>query len=386
MATGCLSSPNIPDIEGLDGFDGQVLHTARWPHEPVSFSGRRVGVVGTGSLSIQAIPVFAEAAEHLYVFQRTAGYSLPSANGPLHPDEEAEIKANYWAFRTANRAMPAGFGSRDPVRVDSAVEVDDDERHRVFERAWQRGGFAFLRSFRDLTLDPVANRMAAEFVRDKIRSIVEDPATAELLCPKIVIGCKRHCSDSGCYEKFNRPNVTLVEVSTEPIAEITAAGPRAGDRVYEVDDLVFATGFDAMTGAILAVDITGRDGRSLRDAWAAGPHTYLGLGVAGFPNLFLITGPGSPSVLTNMVVSIEHHVEWIIECVDHLDRYGYATIDATLEAQDRWVAHVNEVAEGTVYNDASCNSWYLGANIAAAVRHIGWCARVSGAWTASTRW
>jgi cation diffusion facilitator CzcD-associated flavoprotein CzcO len=363
MATGCLSSANTPAIDGLARFEGDVFHTGQWPHAPVDFTGKRVAVIGTGSSGIQSIPVIAQEAAELTVFQRTASYSMPSSNGPLDPDEEAAIKADYAGFRARNRMMPAAFGSLWEGNTESVLAVDDLARERAFESGWQKGGFAFLRSYPDLLLSHEANRYAADFARAKIRSIVHDPAVAELLSPKIVVGCKRPCIDSGYYDTFNLPHVHLVDVSTTPIDEVTAHGLRVGDTQYEVDSIVFATGFDAMTGSLLRVDIRGRDGVPLRDAWAAGPVTYLGLGVAGFPNLFTISGPGSPSVLTNMVVSIEQHVSWITECVEYLRARGYASIEATPEAQDAWVAHVNGIAEMTLFNDPGCNSWYLGANI-----------------------
>jgi cyclohexanone monooxygenase len=363
MATGCLSATNTPAIPGLERFTGEVFHTARWPHRRVPFAGQRVAVVGTGSSGVQVIPEIAGEAAHLYVFQRTAGYSMPSGNGLLDPDEEAEIKADYRAFREANRLAPAGLGSRDPVRPVKVLEDDPTERERAFEASWRRGGFAFLRTYRDITLDRDANRIAADFARAKIRAIVKDPATADLLSPKIVIGCKRPIIDCGYYETFNRANVTLVDVGTTPVAEIMPRSLRVADRDYEVDSIVFATGFDAMTGSILRVDVRGRDGRPLADAWSAGPATYLGLSVAGFPNLFTITGPGSPSVLTNMVVAIEQHVDWVTDCIAHLQARGCRSIEATPDAQAAWVAHVNDVAAGTLYNDPSCNSWYLGSNI-----------------------
>jgi cation diffusion facilitator CzcD-associated flavoprotein CzcO len=363
MATGCLSSANTPDIDGLATFAGDVFHTGQWPHEPVDFSGKRVAVVGTGSSGIQAIPVIAEQAAELFVFQRTASYTMPSSNGPLDPDEETSIKADYAGFRARNSLMPAALGSQWEGNTDSVLAVDDDTRERAFEQGWQKGGFAFLRSYPDLLLSHEANKHAADFARAKIRSIVHDPAVAELLSPQIVVGCKRPCIDSGYYATFNLPHVHLVDVSTAPIDTITEHGLRVGDDEYEVDAIVFATGFDAMTGSLLRVDIRGRDGAALRNVWAAGPVTYLGLGVAGFPNLFTVSGPGSPSVLTNMVVSIEQHVNWIADCIDYLGAHGYRSIEATPEAQHAWVEHVNGIAAMTLFNDPGCNSWYLGANI-----------------------
>src|SRR5262245_45188069 len=278
MATGCLSAANLPDIPGLDRFEGQVLHTAQWPHEGVDFTGRRVAVIGTGSSGVQAIPEIAKEAAELTVFQRTAGYSWPSANGPLDPEEEAAVKAEYPAFRAANRRQFAGAGSRAPVRMIKLAEDPPEVQQEVFEVGWRRGGFAFLRSYIDINVNRDANTIAADFVRDKIRAKVQDPAVADLLTPKIVIGCKRPCIDTGYYETFNEPHVRLVDAGSTPVSEITERGVRVGDEEFEVDDIVLATGFDAMTGSVLRVDIRGREGRRLRAAWEAGPATYLGLG------------------------------------------------------------------------------------------------------------
>jgi cation diffusion facilitator CzcD-associated flavoprotein CzcO len=362
MATGCLSSANVPDLPGLGTFAGETYHTGRWPHEGVDLTGKRVGVVGTGSSGIQSIPVIAEQALELTVFQRTPAYTVPAHNRPLDPAELAEIKASYPELRAADARSMVAFGARVPANEGLASMTDPADVERIFEERWEIGGLLFLGAFADLIVDPAANELAADFVRRKIRSIVHDPDTAETLTPHTVIGCKRLCVDSGYYATFNRPNVHLVDVSGPgAITEVTPTGLRAGGIDHELDVIVFATGFDAMTGALLAVDVRGRDGATLREAWAEGPRTYLGLGTVGFPNLFTITGPGSPSVLTNMLPSIEHHVEWIGDCLDHLAGEGLATIEATPEAQDAWVEHVNTVASFTLY--PSCNSWYLGANV-----------------------
>lgn len=361
MATGCLSSANLPHLPGLDEFAGEVFHTGRWPHEPVSFRGKRVGVIGTGSSGIQSIPVIAEEADALVVFQRTPNYSVPARNAPLDADEQQHVKADYASLRAANRQSMTGFGTRNPPPGASALVVDEHERQRDYEARWERGGLFFLGTYADVPFDARANETAAAFVRSKIHEIVRDPDTAARLTPAQVIGCKRLCLDSGYFETFNRRNVRLVDIRTTPIEALTADGVVVDGELFELDCLVFATGFDAMTGALLAVDIRGRGGVSLRDAWAAGPRTYLGLGVPDFPNLFTITGPGSPSVLTNMVVSIEQHVEWITGCIDHLRSTGRRTIEATPAAADQWVAYVNSVADLTLF--PTCNSWYLGANV-----------------------
>jgi cyclohexanone monooxygenase len=361
MATGCLSSANMPDIAGIDAFTGEVFHTGRWPHEGVDFGGKRVGIIGTGSSGIQAIPIIARESDQLVVFQRTANYSVPARNAPLDPDEQRAIKADYVGLREANKLMATGFGSRVPFPETGALEVDDDARRSAFESRWQRGGFGFLGAYTDLMLDRTSNDTAAEFVREKISAIVDDPEVAAMLSPTQVIGCKRLCLDTGYFETFNRPNVRLVDINRTPIAEVTSTGLRTSDEDFELDCIVFATGFDAMTGTLLSIDIKGSGGATLRDAWSAGPVTYLGLGVPDFPNMFIITGPGSPSVLTNMVVSIEHHVDWITDCLEHIRANDVDRIEATAEAAQEWVAYVNSVADLTLF--PTCNSWYLGANV-----------------------
>ncbi len=362
MATGCLSSANLPEIEGMDTFAGPTHHTGRWPIDGVDFTGQRVAVIGTGSSAIQAIPIIAEQCDDLTVFQRTANYAVPAHNGPLDPKYVAETKATYDEFRATNRTMPAAFGSRLPAGTGQNVaDFSLEEVRQFLEARWNYGGLGFLGAFVDTILSPEANEVVAEFVREKIRGIVDDPEVAELLCPDQVIGCKRLCVDTGYFATFNRDNVHLVDIRKAPIARITPQGVETVDRHYDVDMIVFATGFDAMTGALLSVDIKGRDGLSLRDAWSAGPRTYLGLGVVGFPNLFTITGPGSPSVLTNMMVSIQQHVDWIGACIEHLRDNNIAAIEATAEAQDAWVDYVNTIASFTLF--PTCNSWYLGANV-----------------------
>ena len=359
MATGCLSSTNTPRFPGVERFAGATYHTGRWPQEGVDFAGKRVGVIGTGSSAIQSIPLIAEQAAQLHVFQRTPNYSIPAHNAPLDPDRVERVKADYAAFRKRNGLLP--FGANFPPNELAALQVDRAERAREYEARWQEGGLGFITSFNDLIVDRAANETAAEFVRGKIRAIVRDPAVAEALSPQQVIGCKRLCVDTDYYATFNRPNVTLVDVDAAPIEEILPAGLRTTRAAYELDCIVFATGFDAMTGAVLAIDIRGQSGLTLREKWAEGPRTYLGLGTAGFPNLFLITGPGSPSVLSNMVPSIEQHVDWIAGCIAWLRERGLERVEATPAAEDAWVAHVNEVASMTLY--PSCNSWYLGANV-----------------------
>ena len=361
MATGCISVPITPEIDGVDSFGGPIYHTGRWPHEGVDFSGQRVGIIGTGSSAVQSIPVIAEQARHLLVFQRSAQWSIPARNQPVDPAAVARIKADYAGFRARNRLEFSGQLSHIPRNDFSALALDAAERERIYEERWQYGGFPFMLSFNDLMLNEEANDTAADFVRAKIRATVRDPAVAELLCPTHTLACKRLVLDSGYFEAFNRSNVVLVDLNAAPIQEITRHGLRTASAHYELDSLILATGFDAMTGALLRIDLRGRDGSQLRDKWAAGPCTYLGLMVPGFPNLFTITGPGSPSVLTNMMTAIEQHVEWVSDCIAYLREHGHTCIETTNPAAEAWVEHVNAVADRTLYT--SCNSWYLGANI-----------------------
>ena len=361
MATGCLSEPNIPAIEGMDSFNGPIHHTARFPHEGLDFNGKRVGVIGTGSSGVQVIPVIAERAAQLTVFQRSPQWTIPARNRPVDPDIVAAVKADYPGFRAHVRTQPGGDSASMTVNDFSAMSVSAEERERIFEERWQLGGSSFYSSFNDIKRNPESNDVTADFVRSKIREIVKDPAVAELLCPNYTLGCKRGVIDHGYFETFNRSNVLLVDISAAPIEAITTAGLRTADADYALDIIVLATGFDAMTGALLKIDIRGRGGQTLREKWADGPVNYLGLQVPGFPNLFTITGPGSPSVLSNMVVSIEQHVDWITDCIRYMAERKHSSIEATEAAQEAWVAHVNAVAHDSLA--VSCNSWYLGANI-----------------------
>ena len=360
MATGCLSAARAPELPGLETFGGPVYHTGQWPHEPVDFAGLRVGLIGTGSSGIQATPVVAEQAAELVVFQRTPNFSIPARNGPMDPEHERAWKARYAELRAQARTTTAGIlYDYNDVK---ALSVPEHERERAFEARWETGGVNFMRSFADLTLDRAANDPAAACVRGKIASIVRDPAVAAKLMPHDhPIGSKRICIDSGYHDTFNRSNVRLVDIRETPIEAATPAGLRTSAESFAFDALILATGFDAMTGALNRIRIAGRGGRLLRDAWADGPRTYLGLMVAGFPNLFTITGPGSPSTLANMIVTIEQHVEWIDDCLAALRGRGVDVIEADAAAQDAWVAHVNEVAHRTLFPLA--NSWYMGANV-----------------------
>ena len=363
MATGCLSSANTPDFEGLGDFAGPCYHTGTWPHEPVDFSGRRVCVIGTGSSGVQSIPIIAEQAAELHVFQRTPNYTIPARNRPLDPEEVRAIKARYPEFRAEARGEGFGLVNPFPRPTDQDPEYvpEPEELRALLEQNWEYGGLTFLNGAPSLVVLPELNQAAADFVRDKIREVVNDPATADLLSPRTMVGCKRLCVDTNYFETFNRPNVHLVDIHSSPIEKITPEGVQVGGQVYPCDDLVLATGFDAITGAVMAVDIRGRDGQVLNDKWAKGPRTYLGLATQGFPNLFVVTGPGSPSVLSNMVVSIEQHVDWITDCVRHMEANGLQNIEAEAQAETDWMATVNEIAEQTIFT--SCDSWYVGANI-----------------------
>ncbi len=359
MATGCLSSTNLPDIKGLSAFKGPQYHTGQWPLAGADFSGQRVAVIGTGSSAVQSIPLIAEQANHLTVFQRTPNYSIPAFNGPLTEAERTHTKANYAALREAGKNQLLAWDTDMSERL--AAQATPAEIRAECEKRWRQGGLFFYGAFADLLISDEVNQTIADFVREKIRAKINDPAIAELLTPKAVFGCKRICADTNYFETFNRANVTLVDVSQTPISEITANGVMVDGREYAVDAIVFATGFDAMTGSLNRIDIRGKNAIRLKDKWAAGPRTYLGLATAGFPNLFTISGPGSPSVLTCMITSIEQHVEFIGDCIDHLRNVGLRQIEPTVEAEDAWVTHVNEVAASTLFN--SCNSWYLGANV-----------------------
>jgi cyclohexanone monooxygenase len=361
LATGCLSNARTPDFKGLADFKGKVYHTGHWPHEPVDFSGLRVGVIGTGSSAIQSVPMIAQQASHLTVFQRTANFSIPARNAVLTAAERQRWRADYPELRRrAREEMRNGIVTEMPDR--GALDDGDNVRRAKYEQRWASGGLTFMAVYNNLALDQAANDTAADFVRGKIAEIVEDTEVAKLLQPNNhPIGSKRICVDTDYFATFNRPNVTLVDIRSSPIEQILPDGLRAGSMDYALDALVLATGFDAMTGSVAKIDIRGREGQTLNRKWAEGPRTYLGLMSAGFPNLFIITGPGSPSVLSNMMVSIEQHVDWIADCIGFMSDRQIDCMEASRDAEDQWVAHVNEVAHGTLYPQA--NSWYMGANI-----------------------
>jgi cyclohexanone monooxygenase len=360
MAVGCLSAANRPAFKGIEEFRGPLYHTGQWPHQGVDFTGLRAGVIGTGSSAIQSIPIIAQQASQLTVFQRTATYSVPAWNQRLTPEYRQTIKADYPALRAKARARPTGFYF--PFNMQPALQATPEQRERLYEEAWERGGLPFLGAFGDLLFEKAANDTIAEFARNKIRGIVKDPATAELLCPDNVFGCKRLCVDTGYFETYNLPHVKLVDVSKTPIERFTTDGIEVGGVEYPLDIVVCATGFAAMTGSFDRIRITGRDGLTLSEKWQAGPRAYLGVASAGFPNLFMITGPGSPSVLASMIQAIEQHVDWMADCMAHLRDLGAATIEPMQHDEDDWVEHVNEVSKVSLRS--TCSSWYVGANIA----------------------
>jgi cation diffusion facilitator CzcD-associated flavoprotein CzcO/acetyl esterase/lipase len=361
MATGCLSLPKTPDIAGADRFQGDVYFTSRWPHEEVDFSGKRVAVIGTGSSGIQSIPLIARQAKQLTVFQRTPNFSIPAGNGPLRPERRAALEADREAYRKAAKWSRIGVPGT-PTQI-MGVYSTPEVHHERFEAAWQSGELGEITGvFADQLIFPEANQIIADKIREKIRAVVADPDTAERLCPKDhAFGTKRPCLDTDYYATFNQPHVRLIDLRTRPIATITETGIALADEAMTFDAIVFATGFDAMTGAVVAVDITGREGISLSQKWAHGPLTYLGLMTCGFPNFFTITGPGSPSVLSNMMVSIEQHVDWVADCLVHLRAEGMTTIEPTETAEAGWVTHVNDCAQITLFPTA--DSWYMGANV-----------------------
>ena len=360
-AVGCLSSANIPSIAGLEAFEGQWFHTGEWPHEGVDFTGKKVGVVGTGSTGIQAIPVIAEQAKHLTVFQRTANYSIPARNVPLDESFKRYAKENADHFR---EVMTSNTNAH-PFRISDRLvhEVSDEERNQIYEEAWLKGGLQFRATFKDLLQNPDSNRTAADFIRSKIRQTVTDPVKAEQLSDiDHPFAAKRPPIDSGYFETFNADHVDLVNLRETPIECITPRGIKTSTTEFNLDIIVFATGFDAMTGSLLKMDIQGRHGVTLQNTWQAGPLNYLGLQVPGFPNMFTVTGPGSPSVLCNMPPAIEHHVEWITNCIEHLQKNKLDFIEASQDASESWVETVNAAANETLLPQAK-HSWYLGANV-----------------------
>lgn len=359
MATGCLSKPNWPKINGFNYFKGAIHHTALWPHDGLDLVDKKVAVIGTGSSGIQSIPCIAKEAKHLTVFQRTANYSVPAQNCAMDSDVAAQIKANYPQIRAEAKTTAGGIYGR--YNAGSAMDVSETERIEEFERRWQEGGLTFSAAYGDFLLNQDSNDSLVAFVKGKIRDIVHDQEVAELLCPTNIIGGKRLCVDTNYYATFNRENVELVDIRKTPITSFVKDGLQIGETVYQFDVIVIATGFDAMTGALSEIDIRGRSNVRLRTLWQDGPRSYLGLAMAEFPNLFTVTGPGSPSVLSNMLPSIEQHVEWITDCISYVRTNGYKSIEATKAAEENWWQHVQEVAQ--IGLKQSTDSWYLGANV-----------------------
>lgn len=369
MATGCLSVPQLPDIPGLEDFKGNFYQASKWPHEPISFKHQRVGIIGTGSSGIQAIPVIAREADHLTVFQRSPNFSVPAKNAPLDQTWVDAFKKNYRAHRQNHKhGIRQGFGDlkiepdSGPIVPAVFANLTEEQANAALEENWNRGGAIFMSAIGDALFDDSANQFAANFVHRKIHEIVQDNETAERLCPVgHPIGTRRICVDIDYYDTYNRDNVSLVSVKQTPIEKITENGVQVDGNVYELDTLVIATGFDAMTGALLNIDICGRNDQSLAEKWREGPKSYLGMAISGFPNLFMITGPGSPSVLSNMLVSIEQHVDWMIDCLSNMKSEKQSCFEADQTSEDEWVRHVNDVANMTLFPKGG--SWYLGANV-----------------------
>jgi cyclohexanone monooxygenase len=375
MATGCLSVPNKPELPGASSFTGEVLHTGLWPKEPVDLTGKRVGIVGTGSSGVQAIPELARQAAHLTVFQRTPVYTVPANRNRMRDTVQQEFRDNYPRIREMQQSNFGGVSGFRPVKSvnkpaspateqasfpSNVLDLTVEQRHDLVDQY----GVGILLAFRDVYSDMDANEAANEAFRGGISKVVTDPEVANKLMPKTYgLGCKRQVLDRDYYDTFNRPDVMLIDLTEDPLVSVRENGIETASGLTELDVLVYATGFDAMTGALLRAGIKGRDGRTLVDKWQYGPEAYLGLQINGFPNLFTITGPGSPSVLCNMLVAIEQHVNWIADAIDNMNRKGYQIMEATKQAEDTWIQHVNQVAEGTMYTAPTCNSWYLGANI-----------------------
>ena len=370
MATGCLSAPKPPEIDGVKDFKGEVYFTGRWPHGGVNLAGKRVAVIGTGSSAIQSIPLIAEQAAHLTVFQRTPNFALPAHNGPPPTERMSLLQSDRATYREQARQSMAGVPY--PQQMAVSWQLSDAERRARFEEAWGKGDLVYILTqlWADQAVDIDGNKLICDLIREKISLAVKDPETAAALMPHDhPFGAKRPCLDTNYYATYNRPNVTLVNLRQEPIKAITAGGIATGKRSFDVDVIVFATGFDAMTGAIRAVHpITGRGGRSLTDVWAHGPQTYLGLTVEGFPNFFMITGPGSPSVLSNMAVSIEQHVDWVVDRLAALRDAGFTTIEPTETAQAGWSRHMADCSMLTLHRLA--NTWYTGANVPGKVQGL----------------
>ncbi len=361
LAVGQLSTTKAPDYPGQAGFQGEIIHSGVWPKHKVEFAGKRVGIIGTGSSGMQMTPVIAKKAKHLTVFQRTPNYSVPASNAPVSDEEDARVKSNYRARREQALNSPTGLGFVPNKK--SALDATPEEREAVYEAAWHRLGFGFALAYYDLLLSKEANDTAAEFVRRKIAGVIDDPVLRDKLIPKDhPFAARRPSVDSGYFQAFNRDNVDLADIREFPIVEFTPEGIRTAARLHELDMVIFATGFDALTGSLLKPDIVGRGGLTLKDKWKHGPVTQLGVAVAGFPNMLIVVGPGSPSLLSNVLLSTEEQIDWLATLINQMDSEQHAVFEATPEAEQAWVAHVNEKAKQTIY--MTTNSYYNGAEMA----------------------
>ncbi len=360
LAVGQLSTPKRTEYPGQTNFSGRIIYSAEWPGEPIDFAGKRVAIIGTGSSGVQMTPVIAQQAAHLAVFQRTANFSIPAANSPVTDEEDAQVKASYRDRREKARNSPSGLGFvPNPER---AIDASEEDRRKTFEAAWNRLGFGFALTYKDILLDERSNELASEFIRGKIAERVHDPVLREKLTPRgFPFGTRRPSVDSGYFETFNRDNVSLFDLAETPIAEFTAKGIRTTAEELEFDIIIYATGFDAFTGSLLAPQIVGRGGVTLAEKWAAGPTTFLGIGVDGFPNMFIIVGPGSPSLLSNVLLSSEEQIDWLVALFEHAREHGIDEIEVTAKAERDWVDHVNERAKETLY--LKTPSYYMGAEM-----------------------
>ena len=360
-AVGCLSNTNIPNIKGLDSFEGKYYHTGNWPKTGVSFVNKKVGQIGTGSTGIQAVPVIADEAKHLTVFQRTANYSIPARNAPLSEEFKDHVKKDHNYYREFLKRTPNGH----PFEISSRLvsDVSSEEMNQIYEKAWEKGGLQFRATFNDLVTNIDANKTASEFIKGKIRQTVTNKKFANILSDiDHPYAGKRPPIDSHYFETFNRDNINLIDLRSNPIMHIDNEGIQTKENHFNLDIIVFATGYDAMTGPLLNMNITGKQNLKLKDFWKEGPQTFLGLQIPGFPNLFTITGPGSPSVLTNMPMAIEQHVEWVRDCISYMSNKNHSTIEADQKSADKWGDEVNAVANKTLLPTVK-HSWYLGANI-----------------------
>jgi len=366
-AVGALSTANLPDIPGIKDFAGETYHTGQWPHEPVSFAGKRVAVIGTGSSGIQAIPEIAKEAAHVTVLQRTAQYAFPAGNRPLTPEDMAQARANWESTRATMVAHPGGFPSNFQTR--SALEATPEEREARYEALWQRGSFHFfLESYNDIATSEEANKTLSDFVKAKIRKIVRDPKTAEKLIPNHFVMTKRPILDNGYFETYNRANVTLVDLREDPIERFTPTSVVTRSGEHPIDMLVLATGFDAISGSMLRLDPKGRGGVSLKEKWKERFHNFLGMTIGGFPNLFMIHGPGSPGVFYNMPLGAERQMGWIGSCIRHLREQGLGTIEPTAESEAAWGAETTALANFTLF--PRTDSWWTGANVPGKPRYF----------------